>query len=141
MTATEEGLRYGIISAIKGSIIEVKGIEDQVRLHDLVKISNHNILSEVIQIYPDYVVTQCLENTTNLRLNEKVLSLHEPLSMELGPGLLANVFDGIQRPLEITFKNFEDGKLGSGVEFSPLSRTKKWHFNPIKKLGITHTTF
>jgi V/A-type H+-transporting ATPase subunit A len=135
---TEEshnGLNSGYISAIIGSLIKVKGLEDQVRLHDLVKISNHQILGEVIQIYSNHIIAQCFENTVKVKLNEEVINLKEPLSMELAPGLLSNVFDGIQRPLEKVFKNIESGGLERGIKFPPLSRTKKWHFIPVRKIN------
>ncbi len=126
---------YGYISAINGSLIEIKGFESQIRLHDLIKISEQNILGEVIQIYSKYVVAQCFESTINLKLKEEVIDIHEPLSMELGPGLLANIFDGIQRPLQQAFNKFKDGGLPKGLKFSSLSRTKKWHFVPLKKIN------
>ncbi|MFX0007014.1 MAG: V-type ATP synthase subunit A [Promethearchaeota archaeon] len=131
----EEETKYGIIKSIKGSLVEVKGLENEIRLHDLIKITKYNILSEVIQIYPDYIVAQCYDDTYRLKLNDKVINLKRPLSMELGPGLLANVFDGIQRPLEAIFQKFKNGQLERGIEFSPLSKTKQWHFIPIRKLG------
>ncbi|MHA1886135.1 MAG: V-type ATP synthase subunit A [Promethearchaeota archaeon] len=127
---------FGYISAIVGSLIRVKGLERDIRLHDLVKVSNHNILGEVIQIYSDHIVCQCFENTMNLRINEKVLNLHESLSMELAPGLLGNIFDGIQRPLQTAFSQFKSGKLIRGLEIPSLSRTKKWHFIPTNKVNI-----
>lgn len=126
----------GYISAIKGSLIKVKGFENFVRLHDLVKIVKYNIVGEIIQIYSDHVVVQCYENTNNLKLRESVVYLKEPLSMELAPGLLSNVFDGIQRPLEIVFKEIKGkGFLERGFEIKPLSRTKKWKFIPKKKVN------
>ncbi|MFX1456678.1 MAG: V-type ATP synthase subunit A [Promethearchaeota archaeon] len=131
----ENDTKYGIIKSIKGSLVEVKGLENEIRLHDLIKISKYNILSEVIQIYPDYIVAQCYDDTHRLKLNDKVINLHRPLSMELGPGLLANVFDGVQRPLETIFQHFKNGQLERGIEFSPLSKTKKWHFIPIRRIG------
>jgi len=76
-------LSQGYISAVIGSLIKVKGLENDVRLNDMVKISKHNILAEVLKIYSDHVVAQCFENTINLRINEKVENLNEPLSMEL----------------------------------------------------------
>ncbi|MFW9825455.1 MAG: V-type ATP synthase subunit A, partial [Candidatus Thorarchaeota archaeon] len=82
-----------------------------------------------------YIVAQCYDDTHRLKLNDKVINIHRPLSMELGPGLLANIFDGIQRPLETIFQHFKDGQLERGIEFSPLSKTKKWHFIPTRKLG------
>ncbi|MFX0030527.1 MAG: V-type ATP synthase subunit A [Candidatus Hermodarchaeota archaeon] len=132
MTFNEQS-KYGLIKSIKGSLVEVKGLENEIRLHDLIKITKYNILSEVIQIYPNYIIAQCYDDTQKLKLNDKVVSLHQPLSMELGPGLLANVFDGIQRPLETIFRHFERGQLERGIEFPPISRTKKWHFIPLQK--------
>jgi len=103
-TRTIEDGEYGYIIGIEGSLIKVKGLENNARLNDLVKISTHNILGQVIQIFPDHVIAQCFESTFNLKLNDKILNLKEPLSMELGPGLISGVFDGIQRPLEQTFE-------------------------------------
>ncbi len=125
---------YGYISGIYGSLIEVKGVAQKVRLFDLIKIEKRNILSEVIQIHKDYVIAQCFESTFNLKLNEKVISLHEPLSMELAPGLLSHIFDGIQRPLEKVYEKFDKGELKKGVKYQALSRKKKWHFIPLISL-------
>jgi len=124
--------QYGKISAINGSLIKVKGLERVIKLHDLIKVTKYNILGEVIQIYSDHIVAQCFENTKNLRINDKVLNLDEPLSMELAPGLLGHVFDGIQRPLQKAFDQNKDGGLLRGLEIPSLSREKKWHFKPRK---------
>ncbi|MFW9988592.1 MAG: V-type ATP synthase subunit A [Candidatus Odinarchaeota archaeon] len=126
---------HGYISSILGSLIEIKGLEDHVRLYDLIKITNHNILGEIIQIFSDHVIAQCFEDTIKVKLNEKVISLHEPLSMELAPGLLSHVFDGIQRPLEKIFEKNDSGKLERGIKYLPLSRTKKWHFKPLRDVN------
>ncbi len=131
----DEEIPYGYISGINGSLLEIKGLEGHVRLHDLIKISDHEILGEVIQIYSDHIIAQSFENTINIKLNEEVINLKEPLSMELAPGLISHVFDGMQRPLEIIFENLTSGRLYRGIKFPPLSRTKKWHFQPLKKLN------
>jgi V/A-type H+-transporting ATPase subunit A len=128
-------LNQGYVSAIIGSLIEVKGLENDVRLNDMVKISKYNILAEVIQIYSDHVIAQCFENTMKVKLYEEVENLNEPLSMELAPGLIAGVFDGIQRPLEKIFENLDSGELERGIKNPALSRKKKWHFIPLRKLG------
>jgi len=128
--------KFGYISAINSSLIEIKGFESQIRLHDLIKVSEQNILGEVIQIYSNHVVAQCFESTTNLKLQEEVIDLHEPLSMELAPGLLGNIFDGIQRPLKQAFNTFKDGGLQRGLTFPSLSRIKKWHFVPLKNVNV-----
>ena len=133
MTVVINESKEGYISAVNGSLVEIKGLENDVRLNDLIKISKHNFLCQVIQIYPNRIIAQSFENTNSIKLNEKVVSLQETLSMELGPGLLANVFDGIQRPLDLTFDFFQEGRLNKGLEFPSLSRTKKWHFIPSRK--------
>ncbi len=139
MTKFEENSQYGYISAIIGSLIKIKGLEDSIRLNDLIKVQNYNILGEVIQIYSNHIVAQCFESTTNLKINDKIISLNEPLSMELAPGLLGHIFDGIQRPLEEAFKRSKGGGLDRGLELPSLSREKKWHFVPQKKVNdIVH---
>jgi len=125
----------GYISAIVGSLIEIKGLENHVRLNDLVKISTHEILGQVIQIYSDHIIVQCYENTVKVKLNEEVIGLHEPLSMELAPGLISHIFDGIQRPLEKMFETIDTGSLERGIRFPPLSRTKKWHYIPMRNIN------
>jgi len=127
--------QIGYIIAVNGSLITVKGIEKTVKLHDLVKVSKFNILGEVIQIYNDYIIVQCYENTNNLKLKQEVKNLAEPLSMELAPGLLTSVFDGIQRPLNLIDEKSDSSFLQRGVELNSLSRTTKWHFVPQKKKG------
>ncbi len=134
MNETQEGIQFGYVSAINGSLIKIKGLENQIRLNDLIRVNK--ILGQVIQIYSNHVIAQCFENTTNLKLNEKVFSLKEPLSMELGPGLLGKIFDGIQRPLEATLLNSKTGGfLERGVDLPSLSREKKWMFKPLKKVN------
>jgi V/A-type H+-transporting ATPase subunit A len=131
----EKEIKSGYISEIVGSLIKIKGLENHVRLNDLIKIPKYNILGEIIQIFSDHAVAQCFENTINVKLNEVVISLNEPLSMELAPGILANVFDGIQRPLGKVFEDFSSGKLERGAKYPSLSRTKKWYFKPLRKIN------
>jgi V/A-type H+-transporting ATPase subunit A len=136
MIKSNKGNNAGYISAINGSLIEIKGLEHHIRLHDLIKVSKHNILGEVIQIYSNKVVAQCFEPTDEMKLREEVIDLEEPLSMELAPGLLSSIFDGIQRPLEIFYtQSKETGFLEKGAALPPLSRTKLWHFVPKRKVN------
>ena len=139
MNEVQRKKQFGFVSSINGSLIEIKGLESQVRLSDLVRVNN--ILGEVIQIYSDHVIAQLFENTNNLKLNQKVTSLQEPLSMELGPGLLGTIFDGIQRPLEATLlQSTTGGFLERGADLPSLSRTKKWLFKPLKKVDDSVNT-
>jgi len=138
MIESNNASKNGYVSGIYGSLIEIKGLEDSIRLHDLIKVANRNILGEVIQIYTKHIVAQCFEDVNNLKLNEEVINLEEPLSMELAPGLLSNIFDGIQRPLEDVFDyNKGQGFLEKGLELPSLSRSKKWRFFPTRKLNDT----
>jgi V/A-type H+-transporting ATPase subunit A len=130
----------GYISGIKSTVINVKGLENKVKLRDLIKVKKQNISGEVIQIYHDHIAAQCYENTNNLQLHQKVKSTGHPLSMELGPGLLTNVFDGIQRPLEKLYEKDKSGFLERGVEIHSLPRDKEWHFIPLKQEGESVTT-
>jgi len=125
----------GYISEINGSLITIKGLENEVRLHDLIKVSKQNLVGEVIQIYSDRINAQCFEDTDNLKLHEEVIYLEEPLSMELGPGLLSNIFDGIQRPLDKIFEIEESGFIKRGIDIPALDRKKKWHFMPAKQVN------
>jgi V/A-type H+-transporting ATPase subunit A len=125
----------GYISAINGSLVNIRGLENSVKIHSLIKVEKHDILAEVIQIFPDHIIAQCFENTMKVKLNEKVVGLNEPLSMELGPGLIASVFDGIQRPLEKVFEDMDSGKLDRGIKYPPLSREHEWHFIPLRKVN------
>ncbi|MFW9881749.1 MAG: V-type ATP synthase subunit A [Candidatus Thorarchaeota archaeon] len=131
----ENTTKEGYVSAINGSLIKIKGLENYVRLNDLIKIPNYHILGEIIQIFSDHIIAQCFDPLTNISLNERVVSLNEPLSMELAPGILGNVFDGIQRPLEQLFENDSTGRLERGFKYQCLSRTKKWHFIPLRKIN------
>ncbi|MHA1845001.1 MAG: V-type ATP synthase subunit A [Promethearchaeota archaeon] len=136
MTKSKNEGNIGYIISINGSLIKIKGIEKKARLYDLVKVVQHNIMGEVIQIHVDHVIAQCYEETFNLKLNQQVINLGEPLSMELGPGLLGKIFDGIQRPLEFALtQTGNEGFLKRGLEFPALSRTKLWEFKPVKKIN------
>ncbi|MHA2283444.1 MAG: V-type ATP synthase subunit A [Promethearchaeota archaeon] len=132
---TDRESKRGYISSITGSLIKIKGLENYVKLHSLVKISNYDILGQVIQIYSDHIIVQSFDTLIKVKLNDEVTGLNETLSMELAPGLLSNVFDGIQRPLEKVFDNDRTGNLERGIKFPPLSRSKKWHFVPSGKVG------
>jgi len=136
MNESKKRASFGYISSVSGSLIEIKGLEDQIRLHDQVQIVEHNIIGEVIQIHSDHVIAQCFESTNGIKLSDKVLNLNESLSMELAPGLLSNIFDGIQRPLDLIFNSSEgNGFLEIGITMPSISRTKKWHFTPEMKVN------
>lgn len=121
------------IISINGPVILAKGDGD-FSMHDIVYIGKEQILGDVIKINKDIVTIQVYENTTGLKIGEDVVSDENPLSVRLGPGLMGNIFDGIQRPLEDLRK--KDGDfLKRGTKSLGISTEKKWHFRPKVLIG------
>lgn len=121
------------IISINGPVILAKGDGD-FSMHDIVYIGKEQILGDVIKINKDIVTIQVYENTTGLKIGEDVVSDENPLSVILGPGLMGNIFDGIQRPLEDLRK--KDGDfLKRGTKSLGISTEKKWHFRPKVLIG------
>lgn len=124
--------KIGRISTIDGPIIGVLGLKKQ-KIGDIVRIGNKRMIGEVIKIIGDKTITQCYDFTDGLGVFEPVFNEGNPISMELGPGLLTSVFDGIQRSLiEL---NKSSSYLEPGLEISSISKVKKWFFEPIRKCG------
>ena len=121
------------IISINGPVILAKGDGD-FSMHDIVYIGKEQILGDVIKINKDIVTIQVYENTSGLKIGEDVVSDENPLSVTLGPGLMGNIFDGIQRPLEDLRK--KDGDfLKRGTKSLGISTEKKWHFRPKVLIG------
>lgn len=121
------------IISINGPVILAKG-EGDFAMHDIVYIGKEQILGDVIKINQDIVTIQVYENTTGLKIGEEVVSDENPLSVTLGPGLMGNIFDGIQRPLEELRK--KDGDfLKRGTKSLGISTEKRWHFRPKVMIG------
>jgi V/A-type H+-transporting ATPase subunit A len=125
--------KQGRIIRISGPVIEADGMRGA-KMYDVVKVGEENLIGEIIRLYEDRAIIQVYEDTNGLKPGEKVISTEMPLSVELGPGLLTNIYDGIQRPLPDIQKktgNF----ITRGVEAPALDRKKKWHFKPVAKPG------
>jgi V/A-type H+-transporting ATPase subunit A len=103
-------------------------------MHEMVEVGNDGLIGEIIRLEGDYATIQVYQNTTGLKLNEPVLGTGSPLSVELGPGLLGNTFDGIQRPLE-TIRQLTGPFIKQARGVTALSREKKWAFTPKVKVG------
>ena len=125
---TNEGTLY----RIAGPVVVAKGI--RARMYDVVRVGNERLMGEVIQIDGDYTTIQVYEDTTGIKPGEPVENTGEALSVELGPGLLTSIYDGIQRPLPVL-----EGKMGSfiqrGVDAPGLDHEKKWDFKATAKKG------
>ena len=105
-----------------------------VELYDVVRVSEKHLIGEVIELRGDMASIQVYEETAGLGPGEPVESTRSPLSVELAPGLIEGIFDGIQRPLDVLYNKAGD-RITRGVEVPKLNREKKWKFEPKVKVG------
>ena len=118
---------------VSGPLIIAEGMADA-KMYDVVRVSKLGLIGEIIEMRGDRASVQVYEETSGLGPGEEVVSTGEPLSAELGPGLLTGIFDGIQRPLTTLF--FKSGnRISRGVSVNSLDRERKWHFVPAVKAG------
>jgi V/A-type H+-transporting ATPase subunit A len=103
-------------------------------MYDMVKIGKLGLIGEIIELREDLAFIQVYEDTTGIGPEEPVFLTEKPLSVELGPGLISSIYDGIQRPLDI-IREKEGDFVPRGIEVPPLDRTKKWEFVPLAKKG------
>ena len=118
----------GTIVKVSGPLVIAKDMRDA-NMFDVVRVSKERLIGEIIEMHGDRASIQVYEETSGLGTGEPVESTGQPLSVELGPGLIGSIFDGIQRPLDDIMKMCGNN-LGRGVEVASLKRDKKWHFTP-----------
>ena len=123
----------GKISKIAGPLVVATGMREA-NMFDVVRVSDSKLIGEIIEMHGDRASIQVYEETSGLGTGEPVESTGEPLSVELGPGLIEGIFDGIQRPLE-KIRELVGNSLVRGIEVPALDREKKWHFVPKVKAG------
>ena len=126
-------MAQGKIVKVAGSLIVAEGMAS-VRMYDMVRVSRHRLIGEVIELRGDKASIQVYEETSGLGPGEPVESTGAPLSLELGPGLIEAIFDGIQRPLQLIREKTGD-RITRGVEVPALDREKQWDFVPKVKAG------
>ncbi len=123
----------GTITRISGAVVEAVGI-DTPRMNEIVRVGEAGLIGEIVRLQDDKSIIQVYEDTTGLRINEKVSNTHTQLSVELAPGLLGSIFDGIQRPLKKIMDQSGDF-ISKGVNTTPFDFEKKWKFTPTVKVG------
>ena len=123
----------GTIKKVAGPLVIAKGMRDA-NMFDVVRVSNQRLIGEIIEIHGDEASIQVYEETSGLGPGEPVESMDVPMSVELGPGLITSIYDGIQRPLDDIMK-ISGNNLKRGVEVASLKRDKKWEFVPVAKVG------
>ena len=123
----------GSVISVAGPVVEATGMAQAV-MHEMVEVGNDRLIGEIIRLEGEQATIQVYQNTTGLKLDEPVLGTGSPLSVELAPGIVGNVFDGIQRPLE-ELKNLTGAFIKQAAGMKSLSRNKKWTFVPTAKAG------
>ncbi|HHT9115505.1 MAG: V-type ATP synthase subunit A [Planctomycetes bacterium] len=123
----------GTIIKVSGPLVVAKGL-DGTSIYDMVRVGNYKLFGEVVEIRGEEYFIQVYEETEGLGPGEPVYPTYSAFSVELGPGLIGAIYDGIQRPLDVINRLHGD-YIVRGIEQPPLDRTKKWHFHPLKNVG------
>ncbi len=122
----------GKIYRVSGPVVIAEGLN--ANMYDVVYVGDEQLIGEVIQINGNKVTIQVYEDTSGLKPGEKVITYNQPLVVELGPGILESIYDGIQRPLNV-LKEMQGDFIKRGARINALDRKKKWEFKPLVKKG------
>ena len=124
----------GVIKKVAGPLVIATGMRDA-NMGDVVRVSSQRLIGEIIEMHGDQASIQVYEETSGLGPGEPVESTDSPLSVELGPGLMGSIYDGIQRPLNKIMEKTQSNLLSSGVEVPALDMDKKWEFHATAQPG------
>lgn len=120
---------YGFIFKVSGPLVVADGMSGAA-MYELVRVGHHKLVGEIIKLEGDTASIQVYEDTSGLTVGDPVLRKKQPLSVELGPGIMGTIFDGIQRPLESIFQETGDVYVPKGVDTPCLTRAIRWTFTP-----------
>lgn len=123
----------GKIIKVSGPLIVAEGMKN-CKMFDVVRVSEKRLIGEIIELRDDRASIQVYEETSGLGTGEEVVSTNAPLSVELAPGLLEGIYDGIQRPL-VKLLEVSGERIGRGIDIPSLDHEKKWKFNPTVEVG------
>ena len=132
-----DNAKKGTVVKVAGPLITADGM-GEVQMYDVVQVSENRLIGEVIELRGDRASIQVYEETGGIGPGEPVYMTGAPLSVELAPGLIESIYDGIQRPLNVLRENAGD-RITRGISAPALNREKKWSFNPVAKVGDTLT--
>ena len=124
----------GTIKKVAGPLVIARGM-GEANMFDVVRVSNQRLIGEIIEMHGDEASIQVYEETAGLTPGQPVESTGMPMSVELGPGLIGSIYDGIQRPLDDIMRVTGSNNLQRGVEVPALKRDKVWHFVPAVSVG------
>ncbi|MCR4944834.1 MAG: V-type ATP synthase subunit A [Clostridium sp.] len=127
-------MKTGKIIKVSGPLVVAEGM-DEANIYDVCKVGEKGLIGEIIEMRGDKASIQVYEETSGIGPGDPVVTTGEPLSVELGPGLIESMFDGIQRPLDAFMEAAQSAFLTKGVSVPSLNREKKWDFVPTAKVG------
>uniref|UniRef100_A0A7V3UZM9 V-type ATP synthase alpha chain n=1 Tax=candidate division WOR-3 bacterium TaxID=2052148 RepID=A0A7V3UZM9_UNCW3 len=130
---SNEVSKPGVIVKVSGPLVVASGMAGS-RMYDMVRVSEKRLLGEIIELEGDEAAIQVYEETAGIGPGEPVFPSFEPLSVELGPGMLESIYDGIQRPLDV-IRNVAGDFITRGIEIPGLDRKRRWHFVPVLSKG------
>src|SRR4030066_2031204 len=125
--------KIGRIVKVAGPVVVAEGMVGS-RMYDVVRVGELKLIGEIVELEGDSASIQVYEETTGIGPGEPVVDTEAPLSVELGPGLIESIYDGIQRPLNLLYK-VEGEFMSRGTTLPGLNREKKWHFTPTAENG------
>ncbi len=123
----------GQVDKVVGPVVHARGVE-KAKMLDLVEVGEYHLVGEIVKLDGDRAVIQVYEDTTGLAPGSNIYSAGVPLSVELGPGLIGTIYDGIQRPLE-KIRDTSDQYIQKGIHIAALDREKRWLFTPSLAVG------
>ena len=126
-------MKAGTIVKVSGPLVIAENMREA-NMFDVVRVSDKHLIGEIIEMHGDRASIQVYEETSGLGPGEEVVSTGMPMSVELGPGLISTIYDGIQRPLEKLYE-VSGTNIHKGVEAPSLDREKKWKFEPTRQIG------
>jgi V/A-type H+-transporting ATPase subunit A len=127
-------VKTGTIIKVSGPLVVAGGMEEA-NIYDVCKVGEKGLIGEIIEMRGDKASIQVYEETSGIGPGDPVITTGEPLSVELGPGLIESMFDGIQRPLDALMEAAQSSFLKKGVSVPALNRETKWHFKKVVKIG------
>ncbi len=128
------GILTGKVISVNGPIVKALGLKG-IKMFDIAEVGRDRLIGEVIRLIEDVTIIQVYEDNTGLMPGDEVISYCRPLSVLLGPGLIANIYDGIQRPL-VGISEVCGSYIEKGIKLPPLDLERKWEFKPLLKAGV-----
>jgi len=134
--ATQQDAATGVIESVSGPVVTARDLD--ARMNDVVYVGDEGLMGEVIEIEGDVTTIQVYEETSGVGPGEPVENTGEPLSVDLGPGILDAIYDGTQRPLDVLEDKMNSAFLDRGVDAPGIDLDKEWAFEPEVAEGETY---